>query len=266
MLIHWRQFLFGILGIMLFLLRTSPLEAQNVGSKDLVQPRPQVSTIAQGNGKQARVCEESGAGGHADGVILMTDGPALTLSISSAELIALNKKPFIDMTVVLKNHGIGTTLVPWSESAVTSARLTSDRNLGEVGYQAATVEFFLGAPFKNEGDLRIRSDVALWSQPENQSQSIRVGAGQWVELHVRGEIICINRDATQCLNRLRESKLQVSGWWYQRLLTETFKGDCIYSSAAYTERELESHVVDVTGAPYKSSEGLIFDSTSAPNR
>lgn len=246
---------------MLCLLRAVSLDAQSVGSKDFVLPRPPVARSTQATGTQPKACEESGAGGISDGVYFETDGPALTLSISRAEFIASKKKPYIDMTVVLKNHGIGATLVPWSDSPVNPVPLSPGMKLGEVGYQVATVDFFLGAPFKDDKDLILRGRVALWSQPNNEAQSIRISAGQWVELHVRAEIKCMNQDANQCLNRLRGSELSVSGWWYQRLLTETYKGTCIYHSGAYTERELESHVVEVTGTPYKSSENLIFDSS-----
>jgi hypothetical protein len=262
--IDLRRFILAILGTTICLLGGLSLDAQSIGSKDFTQPQSPAKTTVQVTGTQTKWCEESGAGANADGEIINSDGPALTFSISRAELVVINRTPYIEIFVILKNHGIGSTLLPWSDSPVTSAHLSPDKTVMEVGYQLGTADFFLGAPFKNEGDLRLRSHVALWSQPNNEAQSIRIAAGQWIELHVRAEIVCISGDTERCLNSLHRSKLQVSGWWYQRLLTNTYKGTCIYSSAAYTEHELESHPIDVVGTPYQSSEDLILDSASAP--
>lgn len=236
----------------------SILSAQAVGKKDLTQESSPAATALS---QPRDYCVPSG--GVTDGVEMDRDNPALSLTISKAELALADGKPSIELVLVLKNHGIGPALIPWETAPVAPVQIAENGNEKEIGYEVATVDFFLGPPHRSDNMLRLRSPVALWSQPQNPSQSIKLLAGQWVELHVRAEIMCMGGDATQCLSKLRGSKLQVSGWWYERLLTDTYKGACIYMSGAYTKRELESGVVAVSGTPYQSSQALVIDSAPA---
>jgi hypothetical protein len=230
--------------------------SQVVGTKDMTQEllSSQTSTKSLATNQKHEYCIPGG--GHADGEIITTDGSILTLSISKAELVIIDQKPNIDMTITLKNHGIGSALIPWSSSPVEPAQLPNVNNMETTGYEVATIDFYIGRNHIEDKSLVLRSHVALWSQPDNLTQSIKLRAGESVELKVRAGIFCRLNESTSCIARLRESKLQVSAWWYQRLLSTMVKESCIFGTSAYTEREIDSSIVDVESTPIQTSQKI----------
>jgi hypothetical protein len=248
----------------LWLVSGSLASGQTVGSRDLTKelPAPQAGAKSGSTSYEHDFCFPSG--GNADGVIV-SDDPVLTLSISKSELVIVNQKPSIDLTITLKNHGVDPALIPWSVSPVEPSQLSEANDMKTVGYEVATIDFFLGPPHTEDRILGLRTHIALWSQPENPAQSIRVRAGESVELKARTEIVCRLADSTQCVARLRASKLQVSAWWYQRLLSTTLKGSCIYQTGAYTQHELDSNTVDVGSTPLQESQKVELPPISGSN-
>ena len=237
---------------------------QTVGSKDLTNEPPPTQSGAKSGATihEHDFCFPSG--GNADGEII-SDDPVLTLSISKSELVLIDQKPSIEVTVTLKNHGVGPALIPWSVSPVEPSQLPDEDDKRTVGYEVATIDFFVGPPHREDRILGLRTHTALWSQPENPAQSIKVRAGESVEVKAKAEIVCRLADSAQCIARLRESKLQVSAWWYQRLLSTTFKGNCIFETAAYTQYELDSNTVDVGSTPLQESQKVELSPISGSN-
>jgi len=143
--------------------------------------------------------------------------------------------------------------------------LPKQNDMKTTGYELATVDLFVGRPHIEDGTLALRSRIALWSQPENVAQSIKLRAGESVELKTRTDIACLLLDPIKCIARLRAGKLQVSAWLYQRLLTTTFKDSCIYETGAYTEREIDSKTVDVEFTPIPESQEIELSPVPVPN-
>jgi hypothetical protein len=241
----------------IWIISGSLASAQMVGNKDLTQELSSLQAKSKTNPPSQDYCPQYG--GHSDGDIINQNEPVLTLSITKAELTILDKKPGINLTIMLKNQGTGQALVPWSSSPVEPSKIDfidtkAEKNMKTIGYDVATIDFFLGRPFSKDNTLGLQYYVALWSQPGNLDQSINIRAGEWLDLNVRVNIICRSSDSTQCAARLHENKLQVSAWWYQRELTTTYKDSCIYETAAYTQRMIQTTTVEVNSTPLPTSQ------------
>jgi hypothetical protein len=253
------------LGTILWLVTGPVASAQVVGTKDLTK----LATSSQNGGEKAFASQKPEycfpSGGNADGVIL-SNGPILSLSISKADFVIVDQRPSIDLTLALKNNGIGPILVPWSTSPVEPKELPRQNDMKTSGYEVVTVDFYFGRPHTTDGGIALKSRIALWSQPENPDQTIKLMTGESVELKVRADIVCLLPDSIQCISRLRTGKLQVSAWWYQRLLTTTVKDSCIYQTGAYTEYEIDSKTVDVDSTPVTKSQEFELSPISVPER
>jgi hypothetical protein len=133
---------------------------------------------------------------------------------------------------------------------VESAQLSEDGQTKTLGYELATIDFFLGPHHTNDPSLALRGEVALWSQPGNPSQLVNVRPGEWIELKFRARVVCLLNDSDACVLRRHRDKLQISAWWYQRLLTTTMQKDCIFRSGAFTQNTIDSDPVEVvSGVP-----------------
>ena len=257
------QFL-GVLAL-LWLLSGTLVSAQIVGTKDLthdLQPQ-QADVNTTATSQRHDYCFPSG--GNGDGVMASQEAPVLTLSVSKADLVIVDQRPGVDLTVTLTNHGVGPALVPWTSSPVEPAKLSEKSDLMTEGYEVATIDFFVGYPHTEDKMLGLRSYAALWSQPENLAQSIKMRAGESVEVKIRADIVCRLADSTKCAARLREGKLKVSAWWYQRLLTESRKGSCIFRTDAFMQREIDSKTVDIGSTPLKESQEIRFTPITVSN-
>jgi hypothetical protein len=160
----------------------------------------------------------------------------------------LNGELGVTTTLRLKNAGEESTSIPWTASPVESIQLSDDRQSKTFGYEVATIDFYFGRPHGTNPSLSLRGEAALWSQPDNLSQHITLRPGEWVELRFRPRVLCSGGDSTSCLQRLQMDRLQISAWWYQRLLTRTMREGCIFESGAYSENEIDSDVVKITPA------------------
>ena len=221
---------------------------QLVATKDLTK-QPEQSN-AQPEKPAPKFCVNGGT--ISDGVVIEPDPPVLTISIKHAEIVVRDQKIFVHVTLMLKNHGVGPAIVPWSESEVEQVETAKTTDSRTLAYDLATVEFFVGEPFHASGDIHLAGHVALWAQPDNAAQTIKLQAGQWTEIESNVSVECARGTNERCLARLQSSPLEISAWWYERKLTTTMKGDCIEGSGAYTLRELESKSVTVSGTPISS--------------
>jgi hypothetical protein len=187
---------------------------QLVGTNDLTQPSPNSNAVSSST-REKDFCHPSG--GVADGVELPAHPAKLTLTISRAELGMIDGQSSIIMALRLKNDGDESTSIPWSSSPVESIPLSGDWQSDTLGYEVATIDFFLGPPHSTDPVFSLRDEVALWSQPGNLSQLIQLKPGEWIELKFRARVVCKQSDSATCPLELEQRKMQVSAWWYQRL-------------------------------------------------
>jgi hypothetical protein len=224
-----------------------PASGQLVGVKDLTQRDIQLPAEALSKAdlaeKNKNFCIPNG--GNADGVSVSPDHLALTLSITSAGLSANRSAPSLKVTVRLKNLGPGPVSVPWTDHRVASALMSSSGDSQKFGFTVATVDLFLGKAHTTDPMMSLNGEAALWMQLDNAEQSIKLKAGQWVDLTFRATVLCKVADPNECLKRLRQENPRVSAWWYQRQLTREMKGECIYQTGAYTELEIDSKPTEV---------------------
>jgi hypothetical protein len=128
--------------------------AQLVGAKDLTQLSPTSPGSAKANSATAekKYCDPSG--GIADGDQIAYPSPKLSLSILRAELETPDSDPSIAVTLRLKNVGDESTSLPWVSWPVESAQLSEDGQTKTLGYELATIDFFLGPHHTNDPEPR----------------------------------------------------------------------------------------------------------------
>jgi hypothetical protein len=219
--------------------------AQLVGTRDLSRPS---SPVAKTNlpAKEDEYCIPPG--GVSDGFDVHYPHAKLKLTIPRAEMSVVNGELGVLATLRLKNDGDKPTTIPWSPSRVESVHISEDGQSKTLGYEVATIDFFFGRPHTKTPGLTIQGEAALWSQPDNSSQHITLRPREWVEVKFRPTVRCSEGDAASCLSRLQRDKVRFSAWWYQRLLTTTMHGDCIFANGAYTQYEIDSEVVRASSA------------------
>ena len=227
--------------------------AQLVAAKDLSQPTL-LSTKTSSPTIEKKYCNPSG--GISDGIDVDYPRTKLNLSISRAELNMLNGELTIATTMRLKNDGDESTSIPWSTSPVEPIKLSEDGQSKTSGYEVATIDFYFGHPHTTNSSLTLRGQAALWSQPGNLTQRIRLHPGEWIELKFRPKVLCSTGDATSCLRRLQVDKLQISAWWYQRLLTTTMREGCLFANGAYTQNEIDSSATQILSALPQASQPI----------
>lgn len=220
---------------------------QLVGVIDLTQPRRQTQPEAESKADVAEKLEKFCIpnGGNADGDEINPDASALTLSVTHAELNASRDGLTLTVTTQLKNHGIGSTSIPWADHKIASAEMPSEKNAQMFGFEVATIDLFLGKAHTNDPMMTLPKEAALWMQPGYTGQSIKLNAGEWIDITFKSPVLCRVADPNECLKRLRRENLKVSAWWYQRLLTREMRGDCIYQTGAYTQHEIDSQPTEL---------------------
>jgi len=221
---------------------------QIVGTKDLTKLGNQIPEEA-GSKADVAIKNESFCDsyqGVADGVEVNPDLPALTISITKAELNTDRKGLSLTTTLQLKNHGIGPILIPWTDHRIPSAAISSEGNFQKFAYILATVDLFFGDAHTTDPMMSLAGEAALWMQPANTEQSIKLDTGQWINVILKADVVCRLADPNDCLDRLRKEPARVSAWWYQRLLTTTMKGNCISLDGAYTQLEIDSHPTSIS--------------------
>jgi hypothetical protein len=247
MVVHSHRSVTFLVSAAIFACTWSPAFGQLVGAKDFTQGGTEPPTRALSKAdlaeKNENFCLPNG--GNADGVDLSSGRPALALSVTKAELDSNRSELGLTVTVRLKNLGDGSISVPWTDHRVASALMPSSGDSQEYGFTVATVDLYLGRAHTTDPMMSLKGEAALWTQPGNTEQSIKLDPGQWLEITFRTTILCQSADPNECLNRLRKEKLKVSAWWYQRRLTSEMKGDCIYQTGAYTQLEIDSEPTDV---------------------
>lgn len=217
--------------------------AQLEASQDLSTSSP---TLQSGNRiesalKDKRVCGFT----IADGVTISGHSVKLALSIHEAKLERFSDEWWVKATVWLKNVGQVDASIPWMREAVDSKLLSKSDNKESFGYQVATVDLYFGRPHEADSRRELRGEAVLYAQPENPAQLINLQPGRWVEVILQAKVVCGKGSSLPCDPHLDAGRMQVSAWWYQRLLTTNLENDCIVSHGAYTDFEVDSAAVDL---------------------
>jgi hypothetical protein len=174
-------------------------------------------------------------------VDIAEDPPDLKLSITKAEFSFIENDPVVSITMRLQNSGVYSTSIPWSSQPVEAVSLGAF-SVHDTGYELATIEFSSKTGGKK---IVLRGGVALWAQPGNMAQLMKIAPGEWVEFKLRAKPDCLQDEAALCLSQLTKNKFAVTAFWWQRLLTKTVENGCTTEHGAYTQTELFSNTVDV---------------------
>jgi hypothetical protein len=182
--------------------------------------------------------------GGVDGIEFIRDAPVV--SIEEARFVDDPAQPRIHLKVQVKNLGYEPVSIPWITHPVEPGFLKQDDVEKTTGYELLTIDFSLGSPFQQDPVLSLQREVALFAQPGNAAQHLKLAHVQWAELDIEQSVICRDSDSKGCQKRLHEPQ-RVSALWYSRTLQETYRNGCIIESGAYTDSEFVLGPVELTG-------------------
>ena len=137
-------------------------------------------------------------------------------------------------TLRLQNTGTAPLLIPWESDGEKATRISPDG--AEEKYEVADISFRI-ATGKKHAATPLQSEGALFAYPDNPASYIRLSSGQWVELKLKGTVVCGLEECPGGVEPDEHAVLTAS--WYQRVLTHRVK-DCNEDHGSYKLREVDS--------------------------
>ncbi|HKF47986.1 MAG TPA: hypothetical protein VKB38_11565 [Terracidiphilus sp.] len=218
-----------------------PIPARSSSEQD--DHTPKSSEFCSGYRGHSDGVNAHGHYGGADGLEFIPDVPVV--SITTAKLVDDPTQPRILLEIVIRNLGSDPISIPWVPHPVEPGAMKQDGTEKTSGYEVLTIDFSLDSPFQQDPVLSLQRQVALYAQPGNSVQHLKLAHGQWAELEIEQNVVCRDFDSKGCRKRLYE-KQKVSAFWYARTLETTYREGCIIASGAYTDSELKLGPTDIS--------------------